>query len=70
MRPLNSRHRDPALERGLPGAALLFEACALVDASVDAAVAAARAAGRPCPFLLVGACAVYAVRPLAGFGAH
>ncbi|MDE7370688.1 MAG: YkgJ family cysteine cluster protein [Desulfovibrio sp.] len=46
MRPLNSRHRDPALERALPGAALMLEACALVDASVDAAVAAAREAGR------------------------
>ena len=38
MRPLNSRHRDPALERALPGAALMLEACALVDASVGAAV--------------------------------
>ena len=124
MRPLNSRHRDPALERALPGAALMLEACALVDASVGAAVAAARGAGRglacgpgcdiccrqpipvtpleflviraqmrfrlapdirarlerqheeqcaaepeplrrPCPYLLDGACSVYAVRPLA-----
>lgn len=124
MRPLNSRHRDPALERALPGAALLLEAQALVDTSVAEAVAAARDAGRrlacgpgcdtccrqpipvtpleflllrahvrfrlegatrarleaqqkaqttmcpeplrrPCPFLLDGACAAYAVRPLA-----
>ena len=124
MRPLTRRHLDPALERALPGAGLLFEAYALVDASVDAAVAAAREAGRalacgpgcdtccrqpipvtpleflvmraqtrfrlapdvrarlvarhearcaagpeplsrPCPFLLHGACSVYAVRPLA-----
>ncbi|MDE5880007.1 MAG: YkgJ family cysteine cluster protein [Desulfovibrio sp.] len=34
------------MERALPGAALMLEACALVDASVEQAVAAAREAGR------------------------
>ena len=120
----SGRHRDALLERSLPGAALLLESCALVDASVAAAVEAAARNGRrvacgpgcavccrqpipvtpleflcmrawlhlrgaaesrawleaqlltrireepsplrrPCPFLLDGACAVYAVRPLA-----
>lgn len=118
------RHHDIALERSLPGASLILEGYALVDASVEAAVAAADRAGRrlacdtgcdtccrqpipvtpleflllrtqvrfrvapasrerlevqlrtwlreepsplrrPCPFLLEGACTVYAVRPLA-----
>lgn len=40
------RYHDAVLERSLPGASLLLEACAVVDASVAAAVEAAAQNGR------------------------
>lgn len=42
----SGRHHDAALERSLPGASLLLEGCALVDASVAAAMEAAARNGR------------------------
>lgn len=46
MPPRIRNRQDAPLERSLPGAGLLLEACAMVDASVEAAVEAAARAGR------------------------